>query len=77
MNEFNGWAFISEYYGDKINEVCGSNFGKTAGDPCEGCPLYTACVGFENDMSKTDAENTRAFEINMAKAYQSIEAKNA
>lgn len=37
--------------------ICAEFCDKYAFIHCERCPLYKACCGFENDMSKTTEEN--------------------
>lgn len=43
---------------------------------CESCPLYKACCGFENDMSKTTEENERRFEAGLANALAAYDAQH-
>lgn len=56
--------------------ICIEFCDKYAFARCESCPLYNACCGFENDMSKTTEENERRFEAGLANALAAYDAQH-
>ena len=70
---YNGWNYIPHAEGNAINRICGQFWNAGAmGKACNGCPLRKACEGFENDLRKTDEENTREFEAGMLAAFNAL-----
>lgn len=67
------WLYIPADTGERISEICNKHF-KRGCSACD-CPLWPAC-NYSNDLSKTDAENTRIFEQGMAAALAAIEKQN-
>lgn len=66
------WIYIPADTGERISEICNKHFKRRGA--CN-CPLWPAC-NYANDLSKTDAENTRIFEMAMAAALAAIEEQN-
>ena len=56
--------------------ICAEFCDKYAFTHCEKCPLYKACCGFENDMSKTTKENEKRWEAGLVSALSAYDAQH-
>lgn len=57
------WLYIPAETGERIETICNQHYNPGRG-ACD-CPLWPAC-SYSNDLTKSNAENTRIFEQGMA-----------
>ena len=53
------WLYIPAETGERIETICNQHYNAGRG-ACD-CPLWPAC-SYSNDLTKSNAENTRIFE---------------
>lgn len=64
------WLYIPAETGERIETICNQHYNARRG-ACD-CPLWPAC-SYANDLTKSNAENTRIFEQGMAAALAALD----
>ena len=67
------WLYIPAETGERIETICNQHYNPGRG-ACD-CPLWPAC-SYSNDLTKSNAENTRIFEQGMAAALAALDNEN-
>ena len=67
------WLYIPAKTGERIEAICNQHYNPGRG-ACD-CPLWPAC-SYSNDLTKSNAENTRIFEQGMAAALAALDNEN-
>lgn len=67
------WLYIPAETGERIETICNQHYNPGRG-ACD-CPLWPAC-SYSNDLTKSNAENTRIFEQGMASALAALDSEN-
>lgn len=67
------WLYIPAETGERIETICNQHYNPGRG-ACD-CPLWPAC-SYSNDLTKSNAENTRIFEQGMAAALAVLDNEN-
>lgn len=67
------WLYIPAETGERIETICNQRYNPGRGT-CD-CPLWPAC-SYSNDLTKSNAENTRIFEQGMAAALAALDSEN-
>lgn len=67
------WLYIPAETGERIETICSQHYNPGRG-ACD-CPLWPAC-NYSNDLTKSNAENTRIFEQGMAAALAALDNEN-
>ena len=66
------WLYIPAETGERIETICNQHYNAGRG-ACD-CPLWPAC-SYSNDLTKSNAENTRIFEQGMAAEQEAEEIR--